>query len=214
MGSSRRCDIAASRVALTPFPRPAARVPQPTPPFSLPLPPSPAVAVERRRSGSDDRFEPSLRTVPNGGPVFLARVLIDLDGKALFIEPVTTIPLRPRDPVFLAGGFFGVIRLEASSDDSTKNLVAIKDGSPRAIEGDSSDSGSPGERTCFSFDLHEARFHGGFDDGAISARCQRYTCALSTVTARFVSKTRRYGTDDFPPASLKFLKFDELIQTA
>ena len=98
--------------------------------------------------------------VPNGGPILLAHILVDLDWDALAIKSVAAATLAAGNPVILSGSLLSVVGLEATADDSVKDLVAIVDGPARSIESDAPDTSRSDQTTSLPFDIHDARLHG------------------------------------------------------
>src|SRR5690348_11853095 len=75
--------------------------------------------------------------------VLLAHVLVDLDGRALAVEPVRAVAPRPGDPVVLAGLHVRVVRLEAVALRAAKALAAVVERGTALRERDTTDPRGP-----------------------------------------------------------------------
>jgi hypothetical protein len=79
-----------------------------------------------------------LWNIPNVSPILLSNVFVDLDGSRA-MQTISSASLATGNPILLPCGVVDVIGVSAASDNASKYLVAITQGSAGAVQCHASD---------------------------------------------------------------------------
>ena len=85
-----------------------------------------------------DVWRGMLWNISNVSPILLSNVFVDLDGSRA-VQTISSASLATGNPILLPCGVFEVIGVSAASNNASKYLVAITQGSAGAVECHASD---------------------------------------------------------------------------